>query len=421
MMKSGSAGKIKAFILGAILLNSLGAGLLIPVVPRLVQALTGRGPESASFENGLLMSAFALTTFLFSPLLGRLSDRFGRRPVLLLATAGTVLDYALCAVAHWFPLLLVARLIAGMFGASSSVANAALADVTPPDERSRTFGLSSAVFGLGLILGPIIGGSVMTFGLSVPFIVACALAACEFAFGLFWFPETLAQKSAQPISLADVNPLVSLKRLKALPLSASLLLGVTLFQVGGTAANSVLLLFAQAKFGWSGLQVGALMTTLACTSVLIRSGGVRIALAWFGEKGAVAVGFGLFAGGLLAIGFVNVGWALYAAMIFTQLGTIAQPVVMGLLSRPIPSDMQGQAQGAISSVFALTSMAAPMIGALAYGNLGAQGAILGGEWVFVLCSASVLLGLCTVVWGFVAQGRRAMPSALATESANSAK
>jgi len=400
-----SVGRAKLFVFGIIFLNSIGVGLLIPVVPRLVQDLTGLGPESASFENGLLLSVYAATAFLLSPFLGRLSDRFGRKPVLLLATLGTLLDYALCAVAHSFAILLIARVAAGAFGASSSVANAALADITPVESRSRTFGHSSAVFGLGLIFGPMLGGVLMDFGIRVPFIAACVLAVFEFGFGLIWFSETLHAKSQRRLSLADINPISWIRRLGKLPLSVPLLIGITLFQLGGTTANSVLVLFTQAKFGWDGAQIGVLMTTLACTSIAIRYSGVRAAICIFGEANSIVVGFGIFAIGLFALAYVNAGWELYAALIFGQCGTIAQPIIFGLLSGSVPSEAQGEVQGAISGVLSLTSMIAPLIGGMAYGRIDMHGTIFGGVLVFMLSALLVMLGVLAAAWGVRMQAR----------------
>jgi len=399
----------KAFVLGMVFLNALGTGLLIPVLPRLVQELTGRDPEAASLENGLLLAAYAVMAFLLSPFLGSLADRWGRRPILLLAALGTLLDYALCAWANSFGVLLLARMLAGAFGASTSVANAALVDLTPSEHRARIFGLSSAVMGLGLILGPVIGGIFMTFGLRMPFIAACVLAACEFCFGLFWFPETLRTPSRRPLSIADANPLTSIQRLRALPFSNSLLVGLVFFQLGGSITQSVLVLFAQARFAWSGLQVGVLMTTLACTSVVIRYGGVRFALAVLGEYMSVVVGLVVFAIGTLALAFVETGWQLYAALIFGQCGTVAAPVILGLLSRGVAPQMQGEAMGAISSLAAVAVMVAPLLGALAFGGFGGAAVGHDGKWVFLLSGVILLTAASAVAWGGAARARESLP------------
>lgn len=404
--------KAKVFVLGTIFLNALGVGLLIPVVPRLVQSLTGQGPEAASLEIGALLSVFSATAFFFSPLIGRLSDRFGRRPVLLLSTVGTMIDYALCAVAPSYSVLLLARIVAGAFGGSTSVASAALADITPPDQRSRAFGLSSAVTGMGLIMGPALGGSLMELGLRTPFFLACGLALIEFLFGLIWFPETLKEKSQRKLSVSDLNPLLSIGRLGSLPMATHILIAVTLYMLGGTIANSVLVLFAQAKMGWDGIHVGALMTTLACTSVAIRYVGVRTALKLFGENGSLIVGFCLFSGGLLALGYVDSALALYIALIIGQCGNISQPVSMGLLSRSIPPDRQGEAQGAITSVFSLTTMIAPLVGAFVFGDIGIHRKLFGGEFVFVLSGLIVFLGFIPLAWGYFSRNdvRAAAPA-----------
>lgn len=387
------------FVLGILFLNSLGAGVLIPVLPALVEQLTGREPEAAGLVNGLLLSVYAGATFLFSPLLGRLSDRLGRRPVLLLAAMGAMLDYALCALASTFAVLLVARALAGVFGASTTVANAALADITPAEDRGASFGRSSAVTGVGLICGPLIGGALMEWGLRLPFIAACVLAACELGFGLVFFPETLREMSPRRIGLIDVNPLAAVRRFRELPVPAPLLLALILFQLAGSAGQAVLVLFVQARLGWNGVQVGLLMTTLACTSIIVRFLGVRAALALLGEAGAILVGLCFSAAGTLALAYVTTGWQLYAAVIFGQMGTLAAPVMFGLLSRAVPAQMQGEALGTVTSTLAVAVMIAPLLGAVAFGRSGIQAMIHGGEPVFVLCALLLLAAVAAVAWG----------------------
>jgi MFS transporter, DHA1 family, tetracycline resistance protein len=397
-----SQSRAKFFVLGAVFLNSLGVGLLVPILPRLIEELTGRGPESASVANGILLFAYAGMTFLLSPLLGRLSDRLGRKPVLLLATAGSFLDYALCTVTNSFAVLLIARMLAGSFGASTSVANAALADLTPPQDRARAFGLSSAIMGVGLIAGPILGGSLMAFGSRAPFIAACVLAGCELIFGLLFFPETLPTKSQRLLTAHDVNPFAFLRRLRSLPLSGYLLAGAVLFQLGGATSQSVLVLFAEARFGWDAVQVGLLMTTLACTSVVIRWAGVRIAMKLLGENAAIILGLGVFCAGTLALAFVNTGWQLYAALILGQCGTIAAPVMLGVLSRSVPADAQGETMGTIAGVLSVAAMVAPLVGAATFGTALGQACALCGELVFVVSALLLLLAALTAAAGLQA-------------------
>jgi MFS transporter, DHA1 family, tetracycline resistance protein len=381
------------FVIGAVFLNSLGVGMLTPVLPRLLEELTGRGPESASLANGVLLFAYAGMSFLLSPFLGRLSDRLGRKPVLLLAIAGSLIDYALCAAANSFVVLLIARIFAGSFGASVSVANAALSDLTPPQERGRAFGVSSAVMGLGLIAGPVVSGSLMAWGTRAPFIAASALAGCELAFGLLCFPETVPAKSQQSLAARDVNPFSWLQRIRRLPLPRYLLLGTALFQLGGSITQSVLVLFAQAKFGWDVLQVGLLMTTLACTSVVIRWVGVRAAMALLGETTSIILGLCVFSLGTLALAFVNTGWELYAALIFGQCGTIAAPVMLGVLSRVMPAGARGESMGTVSSVMSVAVMVAPLVGAATFGDDPVQAGVFGGELVFVISALLLLLAV----------------------------
>jgi len=258
----------------------------------------------------------------------------------------------------------------------------------------------------------------MDIGLRMPFIVACVLAVCEFLFGLIWFPETLHTRSQERLSLADINPLSSIRRIRELPFSKYLLVGVAFFQLGGTVTQSVLVLFTQAKFGWDGVQVGVLMTTLACTSVVIRYAGVRLALSVLGEGASIIIGLGVFALGTLALAFIQTGWQLYVALIFGQCGTIAAPVMLGLMSRPVAPEMQGEAMGSITSVAALAEMAAPLIGALAFGGLGVLGAIHGGELVFVVSAVLLALATIAMVQGILAQSRTTAPITYAAECVN---
>lgn len=355
------------FVFVTVFLDMVGIGLIWPVLPRLITEVSGSDIAGASAWNGWLFVAYGLTQFLFGPMIGNLSDAYGRRPVLLLSVFGLAVDYLVMAYAPSIVWLLIGRLIAGICGASYTTANAYLADITEPDKRARVFGMMGAAFGLGFIVGPAIGGLLGEFGSRVPFFVAAGVSIFNFAYGYVVLPETLPREKRRPFSPARCNPLATLRVFASY--RGVVPLGIVL--AGYFAATSVYpaiwSFWGIARFGWSeatiGLTLAAFGLVMAVTQGLLTGPTVR----WLGEWNTVvlalvtsviaAVGYGL-APGLTAV--------ILLFLIHAPEG-FAHPALTALMSREAPADAQGELQGGIASLQSIASLAGTFFFAQAFG------------------------------------------------------
>lgn len=350
-----------AFIFITVALNMLGVGLIIPVLPSLIQEVAWVDLPTASRYGGFILMTFAVMQFLCAPIVGNLSDRFGRRPVLLVALAGYGLDFLVMAWAPTLVWLFVARALSGAFGATFSTANAYIADVSTPEKRAQNFGLIGAAFGLGFVIGPALGGLLGEIDLRAPFYAAAALSFANLAFGYFVLPETLSADKRRAFSLKRANPVggaIALSRFPALTGFAATLLLAALahWSLPGTWAY-----FVQERFGWSELQVGLSLAFVGVSSAVVMGGLSRVVIPRFGEARAALFGFGIMAGQLLAFAFATQGWMLYLAIALGSLSGLAMPAVQGILSNAVPSDQQGELQGAITSIQGLAAIVGPVL------------------------------------------------------------
>jgi MFS transporter, DHA1 family, tetracycline resistance protein len=349
------------FIVATILIDAIGFGIIIPVLPRLVMEVGRLDLAEATRMGGWIATAYALMQFLCGPLAGNLGDRFGRRPVLLLALAGLAVDYVIMGFAPTLAWLFVGRLIAGVFGASFSPATAALADITPPADRAKRFGLVGAAFGLGVIIGPAVGGLLGEFGHRVPFYAAAAFSAANFLFGLFFFPETLSPDKRRPFSLARANPvgaLLAARKLRGVLGLAGILL---LWNIASMVYPSTWAYFAIAQYGWSNRMIG-ISLALAGGSMLIVQGAVlgRVVKA-LRERRAAMIGTGVAAAGYLSYALVPYAWFGLMVVMITALQALVQPSITALMSQRAPADAQGEMQGFIGSLNSVGAIVAPLL------------------------------------------------------------
>jgi len=354
-------GSATIFIVATILIDAIGFGIIIPVLPRLVMELGHVDLPQATWIGGWLSIAYAGMQFLCGPLAGNLGDRFGRRPVLLLALAGLSIDYLIMGFAPDLVWLFAGRLLAGVFGASFSPAQAALADITAPGERAKRFGLVGAAFGIGFIIGPAIGGLLGEFSHRAPFYVAAALAGCNFTFGLFFFPETLARENRRRFSLRRANPvgaLLAARKLKGVIGLAGILL---LWNVASMVYPATWSYFAIAQYGWSNGMIGV---SLACAGLGMAVVQVKIlgrVVARLGERRTAMIGVGVAAAGYLTYALVPYPAVGLAVVIITALQALVQPSVTALMSQRAPVDAQGEMQGFIGSLNAIGAIAGPLL------------------------------------------------------------
>ncbi len=356
-----------AFILVTLFLDILGIGLLIPILPKLIEQLSGGNVAAASATFGALAALYSAMQFLCSPLLGSLSDRFGRRPVILFSLLGSGLDYLLLAWAPTLPWFFLGRIISGVTGASITAASAYIADVSPPEKRAQNFGLIGAAFGLGFIAGPVLGGVLGNVGLRVPFYVAAGLTLVNWLYGLFVLPESLPVGQRRAFSWARANPVGSLLALRRYPIVLSLTATFFLIHTAHNGVHSTWVLYTSHRYGWDTRAVGLSLALVGLMAMVVQGGLVRIIVPKLGERRAILFGLSLSACVLTGYGLATQGWMIYAILVVGSLGMVSGPAAQGLISRQVPLNEQGAVQGALASLGSLSGIVGPPIAASLFG------------------------------------------------------
>jgi DHA1 family tetracycline resistance protein-like MFS transporter len=349
------------FILISVMLDSMGIGLIMPVMPDLIQEVEGQGLGAAAVWGGILATIFAAMQFLFGPTLGSLSDRYGRRPILIGSLVIMAFDYVLMAVAGTITWLIIARLIGGITAATQSTSAAYMADISEPDEKAANFGLIGAAFGVGFVLGPLLGGVLAEFGTRAPFWAAAFLAAANAAFGYFVLPETVTDRIRRPFAWRRANPLGAFRNIGSLPGLKRLLLITFTYTIAFFVYPGVWAYFGAERFDWGpgmiGLSLGLFGVGIAVVQGLL----IRPIIARIGERNAVILGLGFDVLAFVALGFVTNGWAALALTPLTAIGSVAGPALQGIMSRTAPDDQQGELQGTVTSINAVATILAPLM------------------------------------------------------------
>lgn len=351
-----------ALVLAVVYVDMLGVGLAFPLLPKLVQRFEGGSFSRASWIFGLLAAAYALMQFLLAPALGALSDRFGRRPVILISLFGMGINYLVLATAPSLAWLVAGRLVAGAMGASYSTAAAYLADITPPEKRAQSFGLIGAAFGFGFITGPAIGGFLGDIDLRLPFLVASGLSFANLLFGFFMLPESLGLENRRAFRLSRANPIGALGDIGRYRSMLPLVVVFVLATFANKVAETTWVLFSTYRFHWSAGAVGLSLAMVGVTFVVAQGGLVRIVVPKLGERRVLLLG--LFVGAVVVFlyGIVPEGWMVYPVMALGLFGwIIAQPAAMGLMSRALPPNEQGLLQGVVASINSLTAIVGPPV------------------------------------------------------------
>ena len=359
MAKTGKAAL--GFIFVTVLVDVIGFGIIIPVMPSLISELIQGDISAASSYGGWLMFAYAIMQFLCAPILGNLSDKYGRRPVLLFSLLGFGIDYIFLALAPTIGWLFIGRIIAGITGASFTTASAYIADISEPDKRAQNFGMIGAAFGLGFIIGPLIGGLLGQFGSRVPFIAAAVLTLLNWLYGYFVLPESLAKENRRPFSWKRANPLGSLMQLKKYPAVAGLIISLTLVYVGAHAVQSTWSFYNIGKFNWDEKMVGYSLAFVGFMIALVQGGLIRIVIPKIGQEKSLYVGLLLYSIGMVLFAFATQGWMMFAFCTVYCLGGIAGPAIQGIISSHVPSNEQGELQGALTSLMSATSIVGPLL------------------------------------------------------------
>ena len=386
------------FILITVLIDVMGLGLIIPVFPNLLKQLSGSEVAGAQML-GIFTAIYAVMQFIFAPILGALSDRYGRRPVLLLSLLGVGLDYLLMYVAPNLGWLLLGRIIAGITGASITVANAYVADVTKPEDRARNFGLLGATFGVGFILGPALGGLLGNIDLRLPFAFAAGLSLLNAAYGYFVLPESVTpEKRGVKMGREVFNLLAPLRDLGRYPLVRNLAGSFVLLGLAQQVIFSTWVLFTERTLGWSPAQNGVALAVVGVLSAITQAGLVRPAMRLLGERGAIFTGLLLGTVQYVLLGAARSGAVLYGSIVFGSLSGISGPAIQGLISRTVDDREQGRIQGALTSLNSLVGIFGPLAATwvFAYFNGGSAQNVPGAAFymaaVFSLAGA-VLAGV----------------------------
>ncbi|GGM02800.1 TCR/Tet family MFS transporter [Deinococcus aerophilus] len=401
------------FILITALIDIMGIGLIIPVLPGLVKDLAGSEVAGAR-DIGLLTAAYAVMQFVFAPILGTLSDRYGRRPVLLLSLLGVTLDYLLLYFAPSLWWLLVGRLIAGITGASLTVANAYIADVTAPQDRAKNFGLLGATFGVGFILGPALGGVLGEYGLRVPFLAAAALSGLNLLYGFFVLPESLpASARGKRLQRRNLNPFTPLRALTEYPLLRNLALTFVLLGLAGQVIFSTWVLYTEGVLRWTPLQNGAALAVFGLLTAVVQGGLIGPAIRALGERRTILLGLILSTAEFLVLSVARSAPVLYASLVVGAGGGLANPAIQGLISRQVDETEQGRVQGAITSLNSLVGVVGPLIATAVFAYFNGGGAEVRVPGAAFLMGAAFSVAGTLLIWSVL----RRTPPAVAVQGA----
>ena len=356
------------FIFITLMLDVTGFGIIIPVLPKLIQQLSGEDISHAARIGGWLTMAYASAQFLFSPILGGLSDKYGRRPVLLFSLFGFALDYLFLSFAPTLLWLFVGRIIAGITGASITTATAYIADISTDKNRAQNFGMIGAAFGLGFLVGPVIGGLLGTLGPRVPFMVAAGLTFINFMYGYFVLPESLSKENRRAFSFKTAIPGLTLIKLKRYPALRGLVGAFFLIYLASHAVQTNWSYFTIEKFGWTEKMIGISLGVVGLLVAGVQGGLIRVINPWLGNKKSVYAGLLFYTLGLVLFSLASQGWMMFVFLIPYCLGGIAVPALQSIISTTVPKNEQGELQGALTSLVSLTSIMGPplMTGLFAY-------------------------------------------------------
>ena len=362
------------FIFITVLIDSIGFGIIMPVLPELIMQVSGTSLSQAALYGGWLYFVYAFTQFFFAPVIGNLGDRFGRRPVLLSALFALGVDYLVMGLAPNLAWLFVGRFIAGIAGASYSPAYAYIADISPPEKRAQNFGLMSAAFGGGFILGPSIGGLLGAFGPRMPFFVAAALGLLNATFGLFALPESLPRERRRPFEWRRANPFGTLMQLRKQPVVVGLA-GVTfLWVLGHQVLPSVWAFYTMLKFDWSEAAVGYSLAAAGIVMAVSQGGLTRVLIPKLGgEQRAAFVGLLSGTAVYCCYAFAPQGWMMYIGLLFWGLAAMSWPSLNALMSQQVPPDAQGELQGGLASLSSVAAILGPPLFTQLFGRFSAPG------------------------------------------------
>lgn len=398
------------FIFITLLIDVMGWGLIIPVMADLIAELKKIPVNQASTYGAFLLSAFAVTQFLFAPVIGNLSDRYGRRPVLLLSLLGFGIDYIILALAPTYGLLFVGRVVAGITGASFTTASAYIADISPDEtSRAKNFGLIGAAFGLGFMLGPALGGALASFGIRAPFYAAAILCLLNCLYGYFLLPESLKKENRRPFEWKRANPFGSMKFLTSHPEITGLAMSFFLIYLGAQAVQGNWNFFTEYRFHWSSTMVGISLAVVGVLVGAVQAGLTRIVVPKLGNEKSIYIGLGLYTVGMVLFAFATEGWMMFVFLVPYCLGGICGPSLQSILSVHVPANQQGELQGALTSLMSFTTIIGPLIMNNTFAYFTSSKAPFHMPGIHFLIGAVCMLLSNVIIWKVLNREKREHP------------
>ena len=357
----------KTFLITTIIIDSMGIGLIGPVMPALLKELGNTGVSTAAIWGGLLATSFAFMQFCFGPLLGNLSDSYGRRPVLLVSLFVMVIDYLIMGYATSIWVLFIGRLVGGVTAATHSTAMAYMADISKNNEKAQNFGLIGAAFGIGFVLGPLLGGVLGEFSSRAPFFAAAGLAFLNLCLGYFVLPETIADKNKRPFNLYRANPVSALRQLRRINGVGRLLLILFIYDVAFYVYPAIWSYWSEEKFGWGPIQIGYSFAAFGLCMAFTQGYLMKKIIRYIGENKTIKITLYINIISFFCIAFITDSWMIWVLIPVISLGVIIGPALQGLMSQAVPDNQQGELQGLLTSITAIGMIISPLLMTFTFG------------------------------------------------------
>lgn len=354
-------GQATVFIAIALFIDSMGIGIIMPVMPDLVTELTGLSLSDAAKWGGYLTVSYALMQFFFAPVLGNLADAYGRRRIFLVSLLTLGIDYVVMAAAGSIWLLFIGRIVAGAAASTFSTAFAVLADISAKGSRAKNFGIVGAAFGAGFVLGPVLGGLAGEISARAPFYLAAALSFANMAYGWFVMPETLRREKRRRFKWRRANPFGALLQVRKLPRMGWIIFAFFLFELAHYVYPAIWSFFAKQAFKWGTWEIGLSLAGVGVGFAVVQGGLIRYIQPWAGDIGTALIGFGFSISGLIALGFITEGWMVFVFLPIMALGALVTPAIKALMADMVDDDVQGELQGILASASALVMIITPFV------------------------------------------------------------